>query len=503
MVKLDRENNPNAGLFISALRNLGYDNISALNDIFDNALDADASRIVIQVYKNDKGKIEIVIADDGYGMDLPILDQALRLGSDVEHEIESKLGKFGMGLSTASIAIARALEVLTKQKGSDVVLKSVQDIDTIIRTNKFVKYLGTAEDDAVEFFNAFLDDKTQGTIVRLIDCDKLTNKNIGQFTARLIKEIGRVFREYINAGREFYVNGTKVEAEDIFMLSEGGEIYSDETYEVAAVDANGKPIVETIRVRLGILPDFGVNGNRDRKINASTQGFYVMRNNREVEKNMTLGFYARHPQFNRFRGEIYFTAVIDDQMGINFRKTGVDMEQSIYDRILATVKHQIRAIGNILIKSKAAKEATGIDHTESERQIARKTPLLKTPDPKEEPKKPKKDDEEKKGRGPDKEPRKPRQEQRAKFVAEHGGKGGHFYEARMEGKTVVIAWNIDHPFYERFVVGTKEDKTLATSVDFMVFSMATAELGLMDDTNIQMIENFKTIMSMNLNTLLR
>lgn len=503
MVTHNRENNPNAALFISALRNLGYNNISAINDIIDNSLDADADNVVIQVLENN-GRIEIRLIDNGYGMDEKTLDQALRLGSEVERDINSELGKFGMGLSTASISISRRLEVLTKEEGSDTILKSYQDLDDIKKTNQFVKYIGEATAEDKKMYDTYLGEVGHGTIIRMIDCDRLTDRRVPTFTARLTKEIGRTFREYINAGREFYVNGKKVEAEDIFMLDKGGKIYSDEEYEVKLKDEAGKVVKETIRVRLGVLPDFGQGGNKEHGINSSNQGFYLMRNNREIEKGKTLRFYARHPELNRFRGEIYFSATLDEKMGVNFQKQGVDLEQSIFDKINGDVKHQLRAIATSNRKEKTATDAVDIDHSDSVRHISKKAPLLKTPKATEEEdkKKPKATTREG-GRGKDKEPRKKSEDLRARFLAEHHGKAGYVYEARQEGKTTIIAWNIDHPFYEHFVVNNKENKAMSTSIDFLIYSLATAELDTMDDDNLEMIENIKAVMSRNLNTLLR
>lgn len=502
MVNFDRENNPNAAVLVKALRNLGYDNLSAINDILDNSLDAEAT--LIKVFMDSKkDSNQIIIVDNGSGMDEKVLDQALRLGSDVERDIASELGKFGMGLTTASLSLATRIEVLTKTMGADTVYKSIFDIEEVFVKNKFVKFLGEADAQDVAFFNAFLQEES-GTIIRLCNCDKLTNKNTTQFMARLVKEIGRTFREFINAGREFYVNDRKVEAEDIFMLDEGGQIYSDEEYEVFYEDDKGKEQKETIRVRLGILPDFGPEGNRERRINSATQGFYIMRNNREIAAGETIGMYVRHPQYNRFRGEIHFSAPLDDLMGVNFTKKRVNLDQATHDKIYADVKHQLRAISGQLKKKAVSNESKDVSHEESERVISKKAKLLNLPKTgRDEGESQEKEKIPKDFRKKEEKPRLPRKEVRAKFIAEHGGKGGHFYEARMEGKTVVIAWNIDHPFYERFVVRTKEDKALATSVDFLVYSMATAELGIFNDENLELIENFKTMMSMNLNTLLR
>ena len=205
--------------------------------------------------------------------------------------------------------------------------------------------------------------------------------------------------------------------------------------------------------------------------------------------------------FNLFRGEIYFSAALDDLMGVNFTKKRVDLEQSIFDKINKDVKHQLTAINNQLRKTKTAKEAKEIDHDESARVISKKAPLLNLP--KDNNKQEKGSKEREGGRGKDKQKRKSRQDIRVQFIAEHAGPRSAIYEARQEGRVVIIAWNIDHPFYERFVVRSKDDKTLSTSVDFLIYSMATAELGMMNDDNIELIENFKAVMAMNLNTLLR
>jgi hypothetical protein len=66
----------------------------------------------------------------------------------------------------------------------------------------------------------------------------------------------------------------------------------------------------------------------------------------------------------------------------------------------------------------------------------------------------------------------------------------------------VIQWNIEHPFYERFILERKDDKTLRTSVDFLVYSLATAELTTLNPDNYEMIQNIKTVMSANLRSLL-
>jgi hypothetical protein len=82
------------------------------------------------------------------------------------------------------------------------------------------------------------------------------------------------------------------------------------------------------------------------------------------------------------------------------------------------------------------------------------------------------------------------------------GASGPIYEAEQVGRVIVIQWNIDHPFYQRFILERKDDQTLRTSVDFLVYSLATAELTTLNDDNFETIQNIKSVMSSNLRSLL-
>src|SRR5437899_1999982 len=99
-------NDPNAGRLVESLRHLGYGNYEALADIVDNSIDADAQNLKITIQQKNT-QHQISIADNGHGMSRHVLDQAMRLGSMTERDHNSDLGKFGMGLVTASLSIAR------------------------------------------------------------------------------------------------------------------------------------------------------------------------------------------------------------------------------------------------------------------------------------------------------------------------------------------------------------------------------------------------------------
>lgn len=132
----DFENLPNAAKVISSLRLVGYDNISAIADLVDNSLDAGAQNIQLQI-KPDLDGYTIYLADNGSGMSKNILDEALKLGSDTERDEDSDLGKFGMGLVTASLSMCKRLTVITKANKGPL-LTSIQDIFIVSFTSSEV-----------------------------------------------------------------------------------------------------------------------------------------------------------------------------------------------------------------------------------------------------------------------------------------------------------------------------------------------------------------------------
>ena len=91
-----------------------------------------------------------------------------------------------------------------------------------------------------------------------------------------------------------------------------------------------------------------------------------------------------------------------------------------------------------------------------------------------------------------------------RFDTMHYGQSGVMFEAEQEGKTIVIRWNVDHPFYARFVRENSDNKTLVTSVDFLIYSLAAAQIQAIgeDEDKAQMIENIVSIMSTNMKVLL-
>src|SRR5439155_17703470 len=103
---------PSARRLTRSLRDLGYDISSALADLVDNSIAAAARNIWIDTHFDGEYSW-IRILDDGCGMTERQLREAMRFGTQREYR-EDELGRFGLGLKSASLSQCRRLTVATR-----------------------------------------------------------------------------------------------------------------------------------------------------------------------------------------------------------------------------------------------------------------------------------------------------------------------------------------------------------------------------------------------------
>jgi hypothetical protein len=113
---------PHAGSMLESLRGLGYAPATALADLVDNSIAANSSEVAIHL-ESSGPESWVRIVDDGDGMDDAVLEAGMRLGArDPRAErAASDLGRFGLGLKTASFSQARRLTVASRRKGGPTV----------------------------------------------------------------------------------------------------------------------------------------------------------------------------------------------------------------------------------------------------------------------------------------------------------------------------------------------------------------------------------------------
>ena len=120
---------------VESVRNFGYDFNTAISDLIDNSITAGASEISILLLSENNEPV-ISIRDDGCGMTEDQLSKNIVLGSKDPTETRDKgdLGRFGLGLKTASFSMCRQLNVFSKSSRHEIAFRS-WDLDVIKKHN--------------------------------------------------------------------------------------------------------------------------------------------------------------------------------------------------------------------------------------------------------------------------------------------------------------------------------------------------------------------------------
>lgn len=266
-----------------------------------------------------------------------------------------------------------------------------------------------------------------------------------------------------------------------------------------------------IRVRIALIPENRAGGERQVAFGIKNQGFYILRNNREIKAADTLDAFTKHNDFNRMRGEVFLSGRLDEVVGIDFTKRDIVLEQSFKDQLLTYLRPQCTSIKRQESGRNRVKENPEVEglHLEAQKYIDEKAKLLILPKTEVEKRQliRRATTEERKPAPPDRTRGNFRNTQqseasRCKFEYASLGPNGQIYECDLVGRTVVIKWNIDHPFYQRFILDQRSDGRLVTAVDYLIYSMASAELTTSSQDNIDLLTGFKAIVSSNVRTLL-
>lgn len=205
--------NPVLGNFISSLRDIGYTFEIAVADVLDNSVAAGAKNVAIHAVS--EPEIMFCMLDDGDGMSGDELVEAMRLATRNPDDPRSKsdLGRFGLGLKTASFSQCRKLTVVSKK---DRKLTARQwDLDLIAAKNKWL--LITPELKSLANYPLFdrLDEQKHGTLVIWESLDRYKKSTFVYEIDKLRKHVSLVFHRFLEAtGRnqkiKIFVNNSEI-----------------------------------------------------------------------------------------------------------------------------------------------------------------------------------------------------------------------------------------------------------------------------------------------------
>ncbi|MDP3604929.1 MAG: ATP-binding protein, partial [Polaromonas sp.] len=133
---IDLINEPDPSRLIFGLRDTGYNVRTAAADIIDNSIAAEADRINIEISLSEDGRKFVYFGDNGRGMDADGIHKAMRYGAP-ERENPESLGKFGLGLKTASSSVCLRFSLISRQAPGKKLAKLTWDLDHVAKKRKW------------------------------------------------------------------------------------------------------------------------------------------------------------------------------------------------------------------------------------------------------------------------------------------------------------------------------------------------------------------------------
>jgi len=280
---------PRADSMVESLRAMGYDLSMAIADLIDNSIFANATNVWIS-YKWKGTESWICILDDGLGMTELQLKDAMRLGNKNPTEIRAPedLGRFGLGLKTASFSQCKLITVRTKTDDGKT-SERCWDLDHVNKSKKW-EIATFAPEDTDEIL-APLKDLSHGTIVLWQNLDRIIDKNAkvkdeeaksifyNKFTS-VRQYLEMVFHQYLTPPLNLHIKVGRdvLKPWDPYMKSnQFTQLLSKEKYEDSSVV-----------ITPWVLPHVANRSNEETNIGAgpkgwnAQQGFYVYRNKRMI-----------------------------------------------------------------------------------------------------------------------------------------------------------------------------------------------------------------------------
>ncbi len=328
-------NPPDPARMIVGLRDTGYSFEAAVADIVDNSIAAGAKHAQINWSVTRDGRKFIHFADNGEGMTRDELEAGMRYGSPKRASAKS-LGKFGLGMKTASSSCCRCLTVISRKSPDQPLAKLAWDIDHVENTNVWEMLEPPISPADEKTFNDLVGDK--GTLVVWSKCDRVLRGDLEPGSSkeqtafknrmkRLSEHLGKVFHRFIDTGVAgvpnvtISINGENVEPWDPF-YTEKSDCLDDRS--VPVINDAGDTI--PVRFRAFILPhqaELTDDEKKKAKIQNSRQGFYVYRENRLIHDGDWFGLYKLEPHLSLLRAEFSFDHRLDEAFQVDVKKSRV------------------------------------------------------------------------------------------------------------------------------------------------------------------------------------
>jgi len=323
---------PRAGAMLESLRGLGYTTAAALADIVDNSISAGATEVVIDFTWNGTSS-SVAVLDNGRGMDDAELESAMRLGdrSPLEKREQTDLGRFGMGLKTASFSQCRRLTVASVKNGATSCLR--WDLDALAAYPDGGWLLFEGASPGSEALLAPVSRVKSGTLVLWETLDRIVTNgyvanDFNDLIDRVESHFAMVFHRLIqgsNARLKILLNGKRVMPWDPFMTGHAAKTWDSPIARITTESGIVEVECHVLPHRDKLSPaEFEAGGGPEGW--TAQQGIYIYRNERLLVAGGWLGLgqgraWNREEAYRLARIRLDIPNTADAEWKIDIRKS--------------------------------------------------------------------------------------------------------------------------------------------------------------------------------------
>ena len=348
---------PSARRLTDSLRDIGYEPVTAVADLIDNSISAGARTISVELESDGEGSC-ISISDDGAGMGRATAVEALRFGTRRGYS-DSDLGRFGLGLKTASLSMGRRLTVVSRRAPvNDRRIAVRLDLDEVEDLDRWIVRVLASSSLSAEFAPAL--SQRPGTTVVIDRLDRILEgvshdsgwavRRMKRLASDLHEHLGMVFHRFIERGLQIVVDGQPVSPWDPFCREEAQTVELP-TVTMRVRDEHGR--TQPVRWRPFVLPARNAFSSPEaferaggpRRWNRQ-QGIYVYRADRLVQTGGWSGIRGIDEHTKLGRAALEFGTGLDSAFGINVAKMRIAIPSDIRPTLKQEVTNLVKAANN-------------------------------------------------------------------------------------------------------------------------------------------------------------
>lgn len=518
------ESIPDAVRVTEGLRHTGYTPETAIADLIDNSIAAEATEVGVRLSKGFDNTYTVWIGDNGCGMDEPTLIRAMQYGSSRELA-RNKLSVYGLGMKMASTSFSSRFTVVTRELKGQAFSATYDLVEMADHPWSFE--VGEATEDQI----IALDETAKSGAGSVVIWEK-ADFNISEQSPKKKRSVGKgkdldkeietylglVFHKFMedesgNKSLEIKVNGN--------LVSPFNPVHSD------FLDKEWTPIVDRFHMEIEIngkteeipyvLTTYKINGKLDvpnkpgaleaSRMGMPTQGIYAYREGRILQKPDWLNVISFHPDWNTMRVTLDLDPRLDGVIRTDVKKSGIALTDEMWEElknVLELYKSQIKKINkrrdedrqkqkdrekpidlhggsNTVIKLVGIDLPTAgvkrISPTEVEVDTIFGPSVTNIKD----------------YSGP------ASRDSHIQVVDDL--EGGILWEPRMNGSDQIILLNRSHPFYKRVYLQLRQNPLAVQGLDFLLVALANAEWMTRTDRAKEQFFQMRSMMANTLRTL--